>query len=103
MNPEPNTSSLDLIEERREPYLQGNYRRTYTDFRSLEHALLSGDLTVAREAFASLKEDIPALTETLSREPFPDDNSRVRAFKEMGRCLLKGDLQGANQAYRQFQ
>ena len=45
MNPEPDTSSLDLVEERIEPYSQGNYRRTYTDFRTLDvrHRVVAGD------------------------------------------------------------
>jgi len=78
------------------------YRRTFVSFRTLEHALLSDDLRTARDAFARIKEDSPPLAEVLSHDPFPEDNDRVRAFKDLGRCLLAGDLKGAKQAAQQF-
>jgi len=103
MNPETNVPSFTVIEGRKELYSQGDYRRTYTDFRTLEHALLSGDLPVAREAFASLKEDLLPYAETLMRDPFPRNNRRLRVFKELERCLLNDDLPGAKKASQQFQ
>ena len=77
------------------------YRRTFVSFRTLEHALLSDDLSTARDAFARIKEDSP-LAEVLSHDPFPEDNDRVRALKDLGDCLLRGDLAGAKQAAQKF-
>jgi hypothetical protein len=81
----------------------GKYRRTFTDFRSLERALLFDDCLAARDAFTRLIEDSPLLAETFSRNPFPQDSTRVRSFKELGRSLQNGDLHGAKRAYELFQ
>jgi len=69
----------------------------------MENALLSGDLAAAREAFTRLIEDSPPLAELLSKNPFPRDNFRLRAFKKLGRCLTNGDLQGAKVAAEEYQ
>jgi len=81
----------------------GTYRRTYADFRSLENSLFSGDLQAARDAFTRLIADSPPLADLLSRNPFPQDNSRLRAFKELERCLHSGDLEGAKVAAEEYQ
>ena len=69
----------------------------------MENALLAGDIVAAREAFARLIEDAPPLAEMLSRNPFPRNNCRLRAFKKLGRCLLTGDLKGAKVAAEEYQ
>ena len=97
------TLPLAIGETRKGLGLPGKYWRTYTDFSALEHALLSGDLSAARDAFDRLKEDSPTIAAALSRDPFPNDNCRLRAFKELGRCLLARDLHGAKLAAQQFQ
>ena len=80
----------------------GRSRRTFTDFRSLEHALLFDDCLAARDAFTRLIEDSPVLAETFSRNPFPKDSPRVRSFKELGLSLQNGDIYGAKRAYELF-
>ena|ERR1035437_3514881 len=83
--------------------LKGTYRRTYADFRGMESALLLGDVQAAREAFSRLIEDSPPLAAMLSKNPFPQDNPRLRAFKELGHCLQNGDLEGAKVAAEEYQ
>lgn len=79
------------------------YRRIYADFRSMENALFSGNIEAARDAFTRLIDESPPLAELLSRNPFPKNNSRLRAFKEFGRCLGSGDLRGARLAAEKYQ
>ena len=69
----------------------------------MENALLSGDLQAARDAFTRLIEDSPPLADLLSRNPLPHENGHLRAFKELGRCLHSGDLQGAKVAAEEYQ
>ena len=83
--------------------LSGKYWRTYSDFNTLERALLCGDLKEARGAFDRLKEDLPTIAAALSCHPSPNDNDRLRAIKDLGHCLVTGNLRGAVQASRRFQ
>jgi hypothetical protein len=69
----------------------------------MENALLAGDVQSAREAFTRLIDDSPPLADLLSRNPFPQENGRLRAFKELGRCLNSGDIQGARVAAEEYQ
>ncbi len=86
-----------------EPSQPDNSRDTYMDFRALEHALFSDDLGAAGEAFRRIQNDAPQISEALSRHPFPVDNRRLRALRELGQRLLIGDLDGAKQASTEFQ
>ena len=81
---------------------RGNYRRTYADFRALDHALMADDLQAAQEAFSRLQDDSIEFAEAVSHHPFPTDNPHLRALKELGRALIRGDLVVAKRSFLQF-
>ena len=103
MNPKTVLQSIATNVARTVTDLPGNYRQTYSDFRALERALFADDLAVAREAYIRIQTDSPSISAALSRNPFPVDNRRLRAFKKLGHCLMVGDLNGARQAATKFQ
>lgn len=103
MSPQPHLLSPLAAKDQEALLREGTYHRTYSDFRSMENALLSGDVVAARDAFARLIEDSPPLAELLSRNPFPQKNGRLRAFQKLGRCLHSGDLHGALVAAEEYQ
>lgn len=79
-----------------------NHRRTYTDIRALERALLSANLAAAREAFNRLQEDSPHIAAAVSRDPFSPRTWPMRALRVLGRFLLRGNLNGARRAFEWF-
>lgn len=82
--------------------IPGNYRRTYADIRALDRALARDDLPAAREAFSRLQEDSPLIAGAVSHDPFPVKTRPLQALKDLGHCLLRGDLAGAKQAFDLF-
>jgi hypothetical protein len=82
--------------------INGNYRRTLSDYHALDRALLASDLSGACTAFTRLQVDLPGLATSLSGDPFRGENSHLRALRALGRCLLSGNLQRAKRAFRQF-
>lgn len=80
----------------------GNTRRVYADIRALDRALVLADLPAARQAFTRLQTDSPFIADALSRDPFPPRTRPLKALKVLGRCLVKGNLTGARQAFEMF-
>ena len=98
-----NRSVRSFVEPQSAFFKHGKSRRIHSDFCALEFALLFDDIVGALDAFSRLQEDSPPLAMALSRDPFPSDTGRLRALRELGQCLLAGDLNGAKRASQRFQ
>jgi hypothetical protein len=76
------------------------FKQIKQDFQQLQAALKSGDLKAAQEAYAKLKQDLPApkssSSTSTSSQPKTD-------FDAIGTALQSGDLAGAQKAFATLQ
>jgi len=77
------------------------FRQREQDFTRLGHALQSGDLAGAQQAFAALKKDTQTIQHAQQLRSLPSgQNARgSRNFKEIESALNSGDLSGAQKAF----
>ena len=70
------------------------------DFRALQSALASGDLSGAQQAFATLQTDKPKLAQALSGSNSTSQTNPVStAFQSLQSALQSNDLSGAQSAF----
>ena len=78
------------------------FQQTGQDFRALQNALQSGDLSSAQQAFASLQKDLqPAAgaAGSSSASPWSQNNPLGKDFQALQSALQSGDLSGAQSAF----
>jgi outer membrane protein assembly factor BamD (BamD/ComL family) len=96
-----NVSAINSASNPYQSSVQGVYQQRAQDFRSLQNALQSGDLSGAKQAFASLQSNAPnstqapggAVNTSGQSSPFAKD------FQTLQSALQSGDLSGAQNAF----
>jgi hypothetical protein len=76
---------------------QSQFKAVKDDFQKLKSALDSGDVSSAQDAFATLKQDMPAPKNRANNSQFGND------LQSVGTALASGDLSGAQKAFASFQ
>lgn len=83
-----------------------SFKTIREDFKSLQSALKSGDLKAAQDAYAKLKQDLPA-PKNASGSSSGGSGSGSSSFSTdldaIGSALQSGDLSGAQKAFATFQ
>jgi len=76
---------------------QSQFKKVKDDFQKLKSALDSGDVSGAQDAYATLKQDLPApKSNSSSSQPQTD-------LQSVGTALSSRDLSGAQKAFAAFQ
>jgi hypothetical protein len=84
--------------------LAGAFMQRGQDFETLGHALQSGDLAAAQEAFVALKKDTQTIQNAQQQTPPSGQGTRVSPnFKMVESALNSGDLSGAQKAFATVQ
>jgi hypothetical protein len=79
---------------------QNPFKAIKQDFQKLGSALKSGDLKGAQEAYAQLKNDLPASKDSSGTSPSSQPRTDLDAI---GSALQSNDLPGAQKAFATFQ
>ena len=80
----------------------GDYRRVYSDFRSLEVALLDSDLPRAQHAWSRLLAHAPGLAQLLATGAQRGDSRRRKLVRQLADALVKGSVHRAHEALEQL-
>jgi len=79
---------------------QSAWKQGAQDFKALQSALQSGDLSGAQQAFATLQQDLPSSTQTTkSTATSSQTTPTAKDFQALQSALSSGDLSGAQQAF----
>jgi outer membrane protein assembly factor BamD (BamD/ComL family) len=96
-------SSISSVSSATNPYqtdTQNPWQQRAQDFKSLQSALQSGDLSGAQQAFASLQQNQPTSSQTASTTTASNRNSQAsNAFQALQSALGTGNLEAAQQAF----
>ncbi|HTI69365.1 MAG TPA: hypothetical protein VMF06_05340 [Candidatus Limnocylindria bacterium] len=83
---------------------QNTWKQRRQDFKSLESALQSGDLSSAQTAFSAVQKDIKSSPPgTKGKDPFSNNPQASRDFQALQSALQSGDLASAQKAFASFQ
>jgi ribosomal protein S20 len=90
-----------------QPDVQSPWKQRAQDFKALQSALQSGDLSGAQQAFAAFQKDMPAsaqAAQTAQANSASTPNSQgAKDFQALQSALGSGDLSGAQQAFASLQ
>lgn len=88
-----------------QPRIQSTFKQGAQDFKTLQSALKSGDLSGAQQAFASLQQDLqgPSQTTPSTAASTNQTNPIGNAFQALQSALQSGDLSGAQSAFASLQ
>jgi hypothetical protein len=83
---------------------QSTFQQRAQDFKALQSALQSGDLSGAQQAFASLQQDLPGTAQIANGSNQSNPVSKVsQDFQALQSALQSGDLATAQQAFSTLQ
>ena len=77
-----------------------NFQQRAQDFKALQTALQSGDLSSAQQAFSALQHDMPRLAQSANATSQTSPVSQLsQDFQSLQSALQSGDLSSAQQAF----
>jgi len=79
---------------------QSPWKQRAQDFKALQSALQTGDLSGAQQAFATLQKDLPSSAPTTKPSSSSSQSTPAsKDFQALQSALSSGDLSGAQQAF----
>jgi len=81
--------------------VQSSFKQRAQDFKALQTALQSGDMTSAQQAFASLQKDMPKSSQAAgtTSNPAGQPGQIGTDYQSLQSALQSGDLSGAQSAF----
>ena len=87
-----------------QPDVQSPWKKRARDFKALQSALQSGDLSGAQQAFAAFQKDMPGSAQAAQAKSASTPNSQgAKDFQALQSALGSGDMAGAQQAFAAMQ
>ena len=87
-----------------QPDVQSAWRQRTQDFKALQTALQSGDLSGAQQAFAAMQKDQQNSSQATQASSASSQNSQdAKDFQALQTAFSSGDLSGAQQAFAALQ
>jgi hypothetical protein len=82
-----------------DPTSQAGFKQHLQDFKALDNALQSGDLSAAQSAFAAFQRDVQKSSPAAQgSQPFGKNDQEAKDVETLQSALKSGDLSGAQKA-----
>jgi hypothetical protein len=96
-----NVSGINSATTAYQTSVQDSFKQSAQDFKALQTALKSGDVTSAQQAFASLQKDMQSSFPAAGATSTPSGQSSPMSadFQTLQSALQSGDLSGAQSAF----
>src|SRR5664280_393361 len=96
-----NVTGINSATAQYQPSIQSSFKKQSQDFKALQSALQSGDLTSAQQAFASLQKDRPNSTQAAATTSNASGQNSPLAndFQALQTALQTGDISSAQSAF----
>ena len=96
-----NVSGINAATTAYQTSVQSSFKQDAQDFKALQTALQSGDVTSAQQAFASLQKDMQKSSPAAAATSTPSGQSSPIStdFQTLQTALQSGDLSGAQSAF----